>query len=245
MRQIEGRNPILEALKVGLKMEKILLQQGSKGERVQEIMSLASIQGTNVQLISKQELDNLAVSNNHQGAIAFAEDYKYAEIDDIFQYAESKKEAPLVVLLDEIQDPHNLGSIIRTANATGVHGVIIPKHRAVEVTSVVSKTSAGAVEFIKIVQVTNLARTIENLQQRGLWFVGADLASQQVIYQTDLKGPLGVVIGSEGSGLRRLVKEKCDFLVQIPMYGQINSLNASVATGVILYEVVRQRHYSI
>lgn len=245
MRQIEGRNPTLEALKVGLKMEKILLQQGSKGERVQEILSLASIQGTNIQFISKQELDHLAISNNHQGVIALAEDYKYAEMDDIFQYAESKKEAPLVVLLDEIQDPHNLGSIIRTANATGVHGVIIPKHRAVEVTSVVSKTSAGAVEFIKIVQVTNLARTIENLQQKGLWFVGADLESQQVIYQTDLKGPLGIVIGSEGSGLRRLVKEKCDFLVQIPMYGQINSLNASVATGVILYEVVRQRHYSI
>lgn len=245
MRQIEGRNPTLEALKVGLKMEKILLQEGSKGERVQEILSLASIQGTNIQFVSKQELDHLAASNNHQGVIALAEDYKYAEIDDIFQYAESKKEAPLVVLLDEIQDPHNLGSIIRTANATGVHGVIIPKHRAVEVTSVVSKTSAGAVELIKIVQVTNIARTIENLQQKGLWFVGADLESQQVIYQTDLKGPLGIVIGSEGSGLRRLVKEKCDFLVQIPMYGQINSLNASVATGVLLYEVVRQRHYSI
>lgn len=245
MRQIEGRNPTLEALKIGLKMGKILLQQGSKGERVQEILSLASIQGTNIQFISKQELDHLAVSNNHQGVIALAEDYKYAEIDDIFQYAESKKEAPLVVLLDEIQDPHNLGSIIRTANATGVHGVIIPKHRAVEVTSVVSKTSAGAVELIKIVQVTNIARTIENLQQKGLWFVGAELESQQVIYQTDLKGPLGIVIGSEGSGLRRLVKEKCDFLVQIPMYGQINSLNASVATGVLLYEVVRQRHYSI
>lgn len=245
MRQIEGRNPTLEALKVGLKIEKILVQRGVTGVRVQEIVTLASARGIDLQRISKKELDSIAVSSNHQGVIALAEDYQYAEIDDIFQLAEQKQEPPLIVLLDEIKDPHNLGSIIRTANAAGVHGIIIPKHRAVEVTSVVSKTSAGAVELIKVVQVTNLARTIAELQERGLWFVGADLASNQVIYQTDLRGPLGVVIGSEGSGLRRLVKEKCDFLVQIPMYGQINSLNASVAAGVILYEVVRQRHYSI
>lgn len=244
MRQIEGRNPIIEALKIGLKIEKIIIQEGLKGGPITEIQDLARASKILVERAGKNEMDQWANSSTHQGVIAIAEDYKYADIDDILNYANEKGESPLIVLLDEIQDPHNLGSIIRSANAAGAHGVVIPKHRATDVTSVVSKASAGAVEFTKVAQVTNLARTMEDLQEAGLWFVGADMAGDQVLYQANLKGPLGIIIGNEGSGLRRLIKEKCDFLVQIPMYGNISSLNASVAAGVMIYEVVRQRNFS-
>ncbi len=244
MRQIEGRNPIIEALNANLKIEKIIIQEGLKGGPITEIQNLARSKKVTVVRESKNAIDNIADSSTHQGVIAIAEDYRYVDLDEILEYAKSKGEKPLVVLLDEIQDPYNLGSIIRTANAAGVHGIVIPKHRATEVTSVVSKSSAGAVEFTKVAQVTNLVRAIEDLQKAGLWFVGADVEGDQVIYQADLKGPLGIVIGSEGSGLRRLVRERCDYLVKIPMFGQINSLNASVAAGVMIYEIVRQRNFS-
>ena len=241
MRTIEGRNPVVEAMKADAKIQRIIIQEGIKGKTVDELVGMAKSKGIKIETASKVALNDMAETESHQGFIAYAEDYKYYEIDDILEYARSKGEAPFVVILDEIQDPHNFGSIIRTANAAGVHGIIIPKHRAAGVTSVVSKTSAGAVEHTRVAQVTNIARAIEELQEAGVWIMGGALEGDQTLYQANLKGPLGIIVGSEGEGIRRLVKEKCDFLVQIPMYGQIESLNASVAAGVMIYEAVRQR----
>ncbi len=243
MRNIEGRNPVLEAIKAEVKIKKLLIQEGVKGKPIDELINLATTAKIPVEKVSKADLNEIANSTAHQGIIAHAEEYRYAEVDEIIEYAKSKGEAPLVVILDEIQDPHNLGSIIRTANVAGVHGVIIPKHRTSRITPVVSKSSAGAVEHTKLAMVTNLARTIDDLKEAGLWIVGTALGGEQIMYQVDLKGATGIVIGNEGQGMRRLIKEKCDFIVQIPMYGQINSLNASVAAGTIIYEAVRQRHH--
>lgn len=242
MRTIEGRNPVVEAMKAGRKINRLVIQEGTKGKVLDELVGMAKSRGIKIETAAKPALNDMAATESHQGIIAFAEDYTFVEIDDIIEYAHSKGEAPFIVILDEIQDPHNFGSIIRTANAAGVHGVIIPKHRAAGVTSVVSKTSAGAVEHMRVAQITNIVRAIEELKEAGLWIMGGAMDGDQTIYQANLKGPLGIVIGSEGEGIRRLVKEKCDFIVQIPMYGQIESLNAAVAAGVMIYEAVRQRH---
>lgn len=241
MRTIEGRNPVLEAMKAGQNINRIMIQEGTRGKSVDDVIKLAGQLKIRVENASKSKLSEMAKSETHQGVVAFASDYKYVDIDDILEYAEKKGEAPFVVVLDEIQDPYNLGSIIRTANVAGVHGVIIPKHRAASVTAVVSKTSAGAVEHMNVAQVTNTARAVEELKEKGLWIVAGALGGDQTIYETDLKGPLGIVVGSEGEGVRRLVRDKSDFLVQIPMYGEVNSLNASVAAGIMIYEAVRQR----
>lgn len=241
MRMIEGRNPVIEALNAGTKIQKVIIQEGMKEKALDELTQLARSRQIPVEMASKLKMNQMASSEAHQGVIAQAEDYQYAELDEIVAYAKSRGEDPFVVLLDEIQDPHNLGSIIRTANVAGVHGVVIPKHRAAEITPVVSKTSAGAVEYTRVAQVTNIVRAMEELKEAGLWIAGGALEGDQTLYQANLKGPLGLVIGSEGEGIRRLVKEKCDFLVKIPMFGQIESLNASVATGIMIYEVVRQR----
>lgn len=241
MRTIEGRNPVVEAMKAGQEIERILIQEGTHGQNIDELVQLAKERKIPVKYASKSNLSDEAKSDAHQGVVAFAKDYKYADIDEILAYAEEKGEAPFVVILDEIQDPYNLGSIIRTAHVAGVHGVIIPKHRAASVTTVVSKASAGAVEHMKVAQVTNTARAVEELKDKGLWIAAGALGGNQTIYQTDLKGPLGIVVGSEGEGVRRLVREKSDFLVEIPMFGEVNSLNASVAAGVMIYEAVRQR----
>lgn len=243
MRMIEGRNPVYEAMKAGVKIKKILVQDGTKGQNLEEIFTKAQDIHIPIEMTTKMDLTSIAGSENHQGIIAYAEDYHYAELDDMIAYAQSKGEPPFVIILDEIQDPHNLGSIIRTANVAGAHGVVIPKHKASGITPVVTKTSAGAVEYTKVVQVTNIVRAIEELQKAGLWICAGTMDGDQSIYQADLKGPLGIVIGSEGEGIRRLVREKCDFFVQIPMYGEINSLNASVAAAIMIYEALRQRKH--
>ncbi|AZR74701.1 23S rRNA (guanosine(2251)-2'-O)-methyltransferase RlmB [Anoxybacter fermentans] len=244
MRKIEGRNPVLEAMNAGREIKKLIIQKGARGRSIQELIERADKLNIPVEMAAKSELDRIATSSNHQGVVAYADEFRYVHIDEILQFAEDKGESPLIVILDRIQDPHNLGSIIRTANAAGVHGVIIPKHRASGITPVVTKTSAGAVEYTKVARVTNIARAIDELKEAGLWIVGSGLEGDRSIYQADLKGPLGIVIGSEGEGMRRLVKEKCDFIVQIPMFGQIESLNASVAAGIMIYEAVRQRRFS-
>ena len=204
------------------------------------IVREAKKQGTLLQFVAKERLDQMSTTGKHQGVIAQAAAYEYAEIDDMFALAEKKGEPPFLFLLDEIEDPHNLGAIIRTANLAGAHGVIIPKRRAVGLTATVAKTSAGALNYTPVAKVTNLSKTIEELKQRGLWFVCADMGGD-IMYQTNLTGPIGLVIGNEGSGVSRLVKEKCDYITSIPMKGDIDSLNASVAAGVLAYEIVRQR----
>lgn len=241
MRLIEGRNPVIEALKAGTRIKKVMIQEGIKEKAMDELTQLAHRNQIPVEFTSKINMNKMASSEAHQGVIAQADDYRYAELDEILDYARSRGEAPFIVILDEIQDPHNLGSIIRTANVAGVHGIVIPKHRAAEITPVVSKTSAGAVEYTRVAQVTNIVRAMEELKEAGLWIGGGALEGTQTLYQANLTGPLGLIIGSEGEGIRRLVREKCDFLVKIPMFGQIESLNASVAAGIMIYEAVRQR----
>lgn len=241
MRRIEGRNPVLEAISAGQKIKSIVIQKGFKGKIIDDIINEAEKKKIPVQIVPKKEVDKMADSSNHQGIIAQAEEFNYVHFDDILNYAKERKEPPFVVILDRIQDPHNLGSIIRTANAAGAHGVIIPKHRAVDITPVVTKASSGAVEYTRVAKVTNIARTIDLLKEEGLWIAGSGMEGSQTIYQADLKGPLGLVVGNEGGGMRRLVREKCDFIVKVPMVGQIESLNASVAAGVMIFEAVRQR----
>ena len=239
--KIEGRNPVLEALKAEREIDKILIAKGAEQGSVQKIIGVAKDRGILIQYVERQKLDQLSETHAHQGIIAFVAAYRYVEVEEILDKAAQKQEAPFVVILDEITDPHNLGSILRTANAAGVHGVIIPKRRAVGLTAVVAKTSAGAIEYVPVAKVSNIAQTIEYLKEKGLWVVGADMDGQSTYYEQDLTGNMALVIGSEGQGIGRLIKEKCDFIVRIPMKGQLSSLNASVASSLMMYEIMRQR----
>lgn len=237
---IEGRNAVIEAFRSGKTIDKLFVLDGSQDGPIHTILREAKKHDTIVNFVKKERLDQLSDTGKHQGVIAFAAAYEYAEVEDMLKAAEEKGEAPFLFLLDNIEDPHNLGAIIRTANLAGAHGVIIPKRRAVGLTATVARTSAGALNYTPVAKVTNLSKTIEELKERGMWFVCADMGGQ-TMYDLDLKGPMGLVIGNEGEGVSRLVKEKCDFVASIPMNGNIDSLNASVAAGVLAYEIVRQR----
>ncbi|HBM80334.1 MAG: 23S rRNA (guanosine(2251)-2'-O)-methyltransferase RlmB [Clostridiales bacterium] len=241
--KIEGRNPVIEALKSGRTIEKIYVSKGSYEGSIRQIISMAREGNMPILEIDRAKMDFMSETKNHQGVIAIASPYKYSDVDEILEYAEEKHEPPFIVILDEICDPHNLGSILRTADACGVHGVIIPKRRAVGLTPAVAKTSAGAVEYVKVAKVTNVTSTIRLLKKKGVWIVGADMDGKRAYFEADLKGPIALVIGNEGTGIGRLVKENCDFLVDLPMRGKIASLNASVAAGILMYEVLRQRIY--
>jgi 23S rRNA (guanosine2251-2'-O)-methyltransferase len=237
---IEGRNAVIEAFRAGRTIDKLFILDGCQDGPILTIKREAVKHGSLIKYVPKERLDQLSETGRHQGVIACAAAYGYAEVEDILQKARDKGEAPFLFLLDNIEDPHNLGAIIRTANLAGAHGVIIPKNRAVGLTATVAKASAGALNYTPVAKVTNLGQTMEELKKEGLWFVCADMDGTQM-YQLDLKGPIGIVIGNEGSGVGRLVKEKCDFIASIPMKGDIDSLNASVAAGVLAYEIVRQR----
>ncbi len=237
---VEGRNAVQEALRAGKTADRLYIQDGLRDPVIGQILSKVKKQGATVSFVKKQQLDQMSETGRHQGVILQCSAYEYADLEEIFRLAEERGEAPFVFLLDEIEDPHNLGAIIRTANLCGAHGVIIPKHRAVGLTATVVKASAGAINYTPVVKVTNIAKTIDELKERGLWFACADMGGE-VMYNSDLTGPIGLVIGNEGSGVSRLVREKCDYIVSVPMKGNIDSLNASVAAGVLAYEIVRQR----
>ena len=237
---IEGRNAVLEAFRSGKTIDKLFVQDGCKDGPILSITREARKHDTLIKYVPRERLDQLSETGKHQGVIAFAAAYEYAEVEDILKNARDKGEEPFIFLLDNIEDPHNLGAIIRTANLAGAHGVIIPKRRAVGLTATVAKTSAGALNYTPVAKVTNLAATIDELKKEGLWFVCADMGGESM-YRLNLKGPIGLVIGNEGEGVSRLVKEKCDYIASIPMKGDIDSLNASVAAGVLAYEIVRQR----
>ncbi|MGN0425908.1 MAG: 23S rRNA (guanosine(2251)-2'-O)-methyltransferase RlmB [Acetatifactor sp.] len=237
---IEGRNAVIEAFRSGKTIDKLFLLDGCQDGPIQTIKREAKKQDTLVKFVDKERLDQMSVTGKHQGVIAQAAAYEYAEVEDILRAAKDKGEAPFVLILDNIEDPHNLGAILRTANLAGAHGVIIPKNRAVGLTATVARTSAGAINFTPVAKVTNIAKTIEDLKKEGMWFVCADMGGT-IMYDLDLTGPIGLVIGNEGEGVGRLVKEKCDMIASIPMKGNIDSLNASVAAGVLAYEIVRQR----
>ena len=237
---IEGRNAVLEAFRSGKTIDKLFVQDGCKDGPILSITREARKHDTLIKYVPRERLDQLSETGKHQGVIAYAAAYEYAEVEDILKNARDKGEEPFIFLLDNIEDPHNLGAIIRTANLAGAHGVIIPKRRAVGLTATVAKTSAGALNYTPVAKVTNLAATIDELKKEGLWFVCADMGGESM-YRLNLKGPIGVVIGNEGEGVSRLVKEKCDYIASIPMKGDIDSLNASVAAGVLAYEIVRQR----
>nr|WP_034461914.1 MULTISPECIES: 23S rRNA (guanosine(2251)-2'-O)-methyltransferase RlmB [unclassified Butyrivibrio] len=240
-RIIEGRNAVLEAFRAGKTIDRLFVLDGCKDGPVQTIMREAKKhKDTVVSFVKKERLDQLSETGKHQGVIAYAASYEYAEVEDILAKAAAKNEDPFVIILDGIEDPHNLGAIIRTANLAGAHGVIIPKHRAVGLTATVAKASAGALNYTPVAKVTNIVKTIEELKDKGLWFACADMGGTEM-YKLNLKGPIGIVIGNEGSGVSRLVKENCDMIASIPMKGDIDSLNASVAAGVLAFEVVRQR----
>lgn len=238
--KIEGRNPVIEAYRCGKTIDKLFVLDGCQDGPVKTITREARKQHTIISYVSKERLDQLSETHHHQGVIAIAAAYDYASVDDILAKAREKGEAPFIFLLDGIEDPHNLGAIIRTANLAGAHGVIIPKHRAVGLTATVARTSAGALNFTPVAKVTNLGAAMDELKKEGLWFVCADMKGE-VMYRQNLTGPIGLVIGNEGEGVSRLVREKCDFTASIPMKGDIDSLNASVAAGVLAYEIVRQR----
>ena len=237
---IEGRNAVLEAFRSGKTIDKLYVLDGCQDGPIRTIIREAKKTDAILNFVSKERLAQLSETGKHQGVVAYAAAYKYSEVEDMLALAESRKEPPFLILLDNIEDPHNLGAIIRTANLAGAHGVIIPKRRAVGLTATVARTSAGALHYTPVAKVTNLAKTMEELKQKGLWFVCADMGGTQM-YDLDLKGPIGLVIGNEGEGVSRLVKEHCDFTASIPMKGDIDSLNASVAAGVLAYEIVRQR----
>ncbi len=237
---IEGRNAVMEALRSGRPIDKLYILDGCHDGPVSSIRREAKKRDAIIKFVEKEFLDRMSSTGRHQGVIAVAAAYEYAEVEDILKKAEDKGEEPFIFLLDNIEDPHNLGAIIRTANLCGAHGVIIPKNRAVGLTATVARTSAGALNYTPVSRVTNLARTIEELKDKGLWFVCADMGGE-VMYDQNLTGPIGLIIGAEGEGVSRLVKEKCDYIASIPMRGDIDSLNASVAAGVLAYEIVRQR----
>ena len=237
---IEGRNAVLEAFRSGKTIDRLFVLDGCQDGPVRTIVREAKKHDTIVNFVPKERLDSMSETGHHQGVMAYAAAYEYAEVEDILKIAEEKGEPPFLFLLDGIEDPHNLGAIIRPANLAGAHGVIIPKRRAVGLTATVARTSAGALNYTPVAKVTNMAATIEDLKKRGIWFVCADMGGESM-YRLNLTGPIGLVIGNEGEGVSRLVKEKCDMIASIPMKGDIDSLNASVATGVLAYEIVRQR----
>ena len=237
---IEGRNAVLEAYRAGKTIDKLYVLKGCQDGPVNSILREARKHDTIVSFVAKERLDQMSETGKHQGVVAHAAAYEYAEVEDILKRAEEKGEPPFLILLDNIEDPHNLGAIIRTANLAGAHGIIIPRRRAAGLTATVAKASAGALNYTPVAKVTNLGTTIESLKERGLWFVCADMDGT-VMYDLDLKGPIGLVVGNEGEGVSRLVREKCDYIAPIPMKGDIDSLNASVAAGVLAYEIVRQR----
>ena len=241
---IEGRNAVIEAFRSGKTVDKLYILDGCQDGPVMTIKREAKKHDTMVKYVTKERLDQMSQTGKHQGVIAVIAAYDYAEVEDILQKAKDKGEAPFIFLLDNIEDPHNLGAIIRTANLAGAHGVIIPKNRAVGLTATVARTSAGALNYTPVAKVTNLSKTIEELKKEGMWFVCADMGGTSM-YKLDLKGPMGLVIGNEGEGVSRLVREKCDFIASIPMKGDIDSLNASVAAGVLAYEIVRQRGWDV
>ncbi len=238
--QIEGRNAVLEAFRSGKCVDKLFILDGCQDGPVRTIAREARKKDTIINYVSKERLDQLSETRAHQGVIAQVAAYEYSTVEDILARAKEKGEAPFLILLDNVEDPHNLGAIIRTANLAGAHGVIIPKRRAVGLTSTVAKTSAGAINYTPVAKVTNLVRTMEELKEKGIWFVCADMGGESM-YRMNLTGPIGLVIGNEGEGVSRLVREACDFTASIPMKGDIDSLNASVAAGVLAYEIVRQR----
>ena len=238
--QIEGRNPVLEALKAKTPINRIIIEKGEERGSILEIISMAKDLGIPIKELDKKHLDKISKTYNHQGIIAETAEYKYSEIEDLLEKADKRREDALLVILDGIEDPYNLGSIIRTSDAVGAHGIVIPKRRSASVTPLVIKSSAGAAAHVPVARETNLNRTVEMLKEKGLWIAGADMEGTS-IYETDLKGPLALVIGGEGKGISRLLKEKCDFLVSIPMVGEISSLNAATAAAIILYEIFRQR----
>ncbi len=239
--QVEGRNAVIELLEAERDINKILVAKGEKHGSIHKIIAMAKERKILISEIERSKLNQIAQTQNNQGVIAIVPPFNYCEVEDILELAKQKNEMPFILLLDGIEDPHNLGSIIRTAETAGVHGIIIPKRRAASVNSTVSKVSAGAVEYMKIARVNNLNETIHYLKEQGLWICGTDMNTEVTYTKQDYKMPLAVVIGSEGFGMSRLVKENCDFLVKIPMRGKITSLNASVSAGIIMYEVIRQR----
>lgn len=238
---IIGKNPVLEALKSGREMNKIWIAEGSQRGQMQPIIQLAKEMGITVQYVPKKKMDQLS-EGNHQGVIAQVAAYRYYDIDDLFKKAEEREEAPFFIILDELEDPHNLGSIMRTADAVGAHGIIIPKRRSVGLTAMVAKASTGAIEYVPVARVTNLARTVDELKERGVWIFGTDAKGNQDYRQLDGVIPLALVIGSEGKGVSRLLRDKCDVLIRLPMIGHVTSLNASVAASLLMYEVYRKRH---
>ncbi|MFI3208393.1 MAG: 23S rRNA (guanosine(2251)-2'-O)-methyltransferase RlmB [Eubacteriales bacterium] len=237
---IEGRNAVMEAFKAGKPVDKLFVLDGCQDGPVRSILREARKYDTIINYVAKERLQQISETGNHQGVIAYVAAYEYSSIEEMFALAESKNEDPFFILLDDIEDPHNLGAIIRTANLAGAHGVIIPKRRAVGLTATVAKTSAGALNYTPVAKVTNIAKTMEELKNKGMWFVCADMGGE-TMYRLNLKGSIGLVIGNEGKGVGRLIKENCDYIASIPMKGDIDSLNASVATGVLAYEIVRQR----
>ena len=237
---VEGRNAVIEAFRSGKPVDKLFVLDGCQDGPVRTIIREAKKHDTIINFVTKERLDQISETKKHQGVIAYAAAYEYSEVEDMLELAKKKGEDPFLILLDNIEDTHNLGAIIRTANLAGAHGVIIPKRRAVGLTATVAKTSAGALNYTPVAKVTNLAKTMEELKEKGLWFVCADMGGESM-YRLNLTGPIGMVIGNEGDGVSRLVKEKCDFIASIPMKGDIDSLNASVAAGVLAYEIVRQR----
>lgn len=237
---IEGRNAVMEAFRSGKPIDRLFVLDGCQDGPVKSIVREAKKTDCIITFVKKERLDQISATEKHQGVIAYAAAYEYAEVEDILKAAKEKDEPPFIILLDNIEDPHNLGAIIRTAHQAGAHGVIIPKRRAAGLTATVAKVSAGALNYLPVAKVTNLSTTIDELKEQGLWFVCADMDGE-LMYKLNLKGPIGLVIGSEGEGVGRLVKEKCDFIAKIPMFGKVDSLNASVAMGVMAYEIVRQR----
>lgn len=238
---IEGRNPVLEALKAGREIEKLVIAKGNKEGSINKIIGLAKSKNIIIQYVDRTRLDSMADTNVHQGVIAISASYSYSSVNDILNSAREKGEAPFIIILDEIEDPHNLGAIIRSAECAGAHGIVIPKRRAVGLTPIVSKTSAGAIEYLPVAKVTNISNTIEELKKENIWVYGADVEGENYYYEKDLRGPIALVIGNEGKGMSRIVKEKCDFLIKIPVLGRVSSLNASVAASILIYDVVRQR----
>ncbi len=239
--QIEGRNPVKEALKSGRTIEKIMVSKGELSGSIREVLGIARDKNLIIQQVDRKKLDEISLTHSHQGIIAIGSAHTYVEVEDILARAKEKQEDGFIVILDEITDPHNLGSILRSADACGVHGVIIPKRRSVGLTPIVAKSSAGAIEYMPVAKVTNIGQTIEQLKKEGYWIAGGEVSGEKYYFEEDLKGPIAIVIGSEGKGVSRLIKEKCDFLLKIPMMGNVSSLNAAIAGAIIMCEVRRQR----
>lgn len=239
--KLEGRNSVIEALRSGRSINRIFISKGEREGSINQIIALAKQSHVLIQEIDRAKLDDMSVTHAHQGVIALAAAKDYVEVDEILKRAEESGRPPFIIILDEITDPHNLGSMLRTANAAGVHGIIIPKRRAIGLTATVSKASAGAIEYVPVARVTNIVQAIENLKKQNIWIVGTDSTGERAYFESDLTGPIALVIGSEGEGMGKLVRESCDFVVNIPMLGKISSLNAAVAGAIVTYEIFRQR----